>query len=86
MINGDIPMLKICFTMRLRSFSVERWKRIYVFLSRKWCSTHTSATDCDNNVAKAAPRIPQSNTKMNIGASTRLHPTESIDESMAFFG
>ena len=42
--------------------------------------------NCEQTVASAAPRMPQSNTKMKMGARMMLHPTVSMDESMALRG
>ena len=43
-------------------------------------------TNCDNTVERAAPLIPHSSTKIQIGAKITLQPTVSIDESIAFLG
>lgn len=37
-------------------------------------------------VARAAPRMPQPNWKMKMGARMMLHTTVVSDVSMAFFG
>lgn len=42
-------------------------------------------TNCDNTVERAAPLMPHSSTKIQIGARITLQPTVSIDESIAFW-
>ena len=86
MMKGDMPMLKMFLTMRLRNFIRCLLKRTKLFLLKKWESTHIIPTNWEAIVAVAAPRIPQSSTKMKIGARMTLQPTVNIDEIMAFFG
>ena len=52
----------------------------------KWASTQTQATDCPITVAMAAPRIPRSRTKMNIGAMITFTPTDKRADTIALRG
>lgn len=52
----------------------------------KWLSTHIMPANCERMVAVAAPRIPQPSQNIKTGASMMLHPTVSMEESIAFLG
>ena len=52
----------------------------------KWLSTHIMPANCERMVAVAAPRIPQPSQKIKTGARIMLHPTVSMEDSIAFRG
>ena len=55
-------------------------------LSLKCFSTTIIAAVCAITVAHAAPAMPISNTKMNIGSSMVLNTTVNMVRAIAFFG
>lgn len=57
-----------------------------LFFDMKWHSTHMNEAVWPHTVAQAAPDMPQSNTNINVGASTRLTATDSRADTMAFLG
>ena len=79
-------MENILATTRTFTREYRRSKWIKFFLFAKLTSTHTIATVWDTTVANAAPRIPQSNENINIGAKIILHPTVNNDENIALRG
>ena len=84
--KGDIPIEKMLLMMRFFSFQKSGRKRTKLSLLRKCFTTQTNAINCAQTVAVAAPRIPQSNTKINNGASNTLIITVVIVAIIAFCG
>ena len=84
--NGDIPMDNILLMIRFFIFQNPRCRRTTLVFCRKWLTTHTMPMNCEMTVAVAAPRIPQSNWKMKMGARIMLQTTVTIDVSIAFLG
>ena len=77
---SDSPTILRCRRMMPRC----RWIRSD--LSEKSRNCQQSIASCERMVANAAPRMPQSSTKMKIGANTQLRPTVPKVASMAFCG
>ena len=65
--------------MRFFIFQNPRCRRTTLVFCRKWLTTHTRPMNCEMTVAVAAPRIPQSNWKMKMGARIMLQTTVTID-------
>ena len=59
--------------------------RSSVFFPRRNAHTQTHDTPCERMVAKAAPRTPMWNTKMNSGSSTMLQTAPISTVSMPVF-
>ena len=84
--KGDIPIASESNTIFRFKRKIPFFNRISSSLRQNRWSCQTNAINCAQTVAVAAPRIPQSNTKINNGASNTLIITVVIVAIIAFCG
>ncbi len=84
--NGERPMAYMRFISPGDSLQHHLVKCMKLLCDMKCDSTHMKAPVWPKMVARAAPAIPHSNTKIIRGAATMLMATDSSADTMALRG